>query len=249
MGEPRSKPDLTKSGGSPLTRSRFKGMRVYTKDDFARIGEAVGKSANEVEACWSKFEAAAMWFRSVSRNPERLAPSKAKRKLVQISKRAQRLLAQLGIDDPLEAPDGPGDRFVFDLLMSVDGMTEDKVASITARIGEMAVLLEGIEAVLELNRLAREAGEDVEHWGRLTARKGHQGDAALNGWIAELLEVYSTITGSRPATSVGGPGKPNEGIADGPLIRFLIAASAPLGIELGTDALRSRIRTILASKP
>jgi hypothetical protein len=128
-------------------------------------------------------------------------------------------------------------------------MTEDKVAAITARIGDMAVILEGIEAARELDRLAREATNDADQWGRLTVLEGHRGDAAINDWIETMFGVYSSITGSKPATSVGGPGKPNEGIADGPLIRFLIAASAPLGIELGTDALRSRIRTILNSVP
>jgi hypothetical protein len=63
--------------------------------------------------------------------------------------------------------------------------------------------------------------------------------------IAAMLGVYRTITGKEPATSVGAPDRPNEGIAAGPLIRFLQAAGKPLKIEFSEDAWRSRVRTIL----
>ena len=41
------------------------------------------------------------------------------------------------------------------------------------------------------------------------------------------------------------PERPNEGIAAGPLVRFLEAAGKPLKIEFSEDAWRSRVRTIL----
>ena len=53
------------------------------------------------------------------------------------------------------------------------------------------------------------------------------------------------ITGKEPATSVGSPDRPNEGIAAGPLIRFLEVAGKPLKIAFSEDAWRSRVRTIL----
>ena len=53
------------------------------------------------------------------------------------------------------------------------------------------------------------------------------------------------ITGKEPATSVGSPDRPNEGIAAGPLIRFLEAGGKPLKIAFSEDAWRSRVRTIL----
>jgi hypothetical protein len=62
-----------------------------------------------------------------------------------------------------------------------------------------------------------------------------------------MMSLYRTITGSDPATSVGAPERPNEGIAGGPLIRFLEAAGKPLQIEFSGDAWRSRARTILPS--
>jgi len=64
-----------------------------------------------------------------------------------------------------------------------------------------------------------------------------------------MMGLYRTITGEEPRTSVGGPDQPNEGIAAGPLIRFLMAAGNPLGIEFYEDAWRSRVRTILKGVP
>ena len=81
--------------------------------------------------------------------------------------------------------------------------------------------------------------------GNLTVPKGHQGDAAVNNWIAAMMEIYRKITGAEPATSVGHVDQPNEGIASGPFIRFLQAAGEPLGISYSEDAWRSRVRTIL----
>ena len=74
---------------------------------------------------------------------------------------------------------------------------------------------------------------------------GHTGDDAVNDWIAAMMGLYRRITGKEPATSVGGPERPNEGIAAGPLIRFFQAAGKPLEIEFSEDAWRSRVRTIL----
>ena len=128
-------------------------------------------------------------------------------------------------------------------------MTEDRVASATARLGRMVAILEGIEVALELDRLAREASNDVEHIGRLTVPKGHLGEAAVNNWVESMFVIYEAITGSKPATSVGGWGQPNEGIAGGPLIRFLQAAGAPLKIQYDEDAWRSRVRTVLDTSP
>ena len=89
------------------------------------------------------------------------------------------------------------------------------------------------------------AATEVAEIGKLTAREGNPGDDAINDWIATMMGLYRTITGKEPATSVGGPGQPNEGIAAGPFIRFLGAAGKPLGIEFAEDAWRGRVRTIL----
>jgi hypothetical protein len=50
--------------------------------------------------------------------------------------------------------------------------------------------------------------------------KEHQGDVALNNWIAAVMSIYKRIMGKEPGTSVAAPGSARRGKADGPLIRF-----------------------------
>lgn len=236
---------IRRIAGLSMTPIITKSSTTYTEADFKRIAEAIDKKKEEVSRCGREFEAGAVWYRLDNKAPRRIAPSILQRKLRQISKNVQRLLKNLGIEDPADAPDGPGDISIFDVLASVDGTTDGKVAVATARLGRMVAILAGIEVAWELDRLSREASVDVELIGEMTVAKEHQGDAAVNNWAASMFGIYCSITGSKPKTSVGGPDQPNEGIASGPLIRFLQAAGAPLEINYDEDAWRSRVRTIL----
>ena len=100
-------------------------------------------------------------------------------------------------------------------------------------------------AAAELDRRAKLASSEVAQVGKLTVREENPGDDAVNDWIAAMMSLYRTITGREPATSVGAEGSANEGIAEGPLIRFLGAAGKPVGLEFSEDAWRSRVRTIV----
>ena len=112
-------------------------------------------------------------------------------------------------------------------------------------LGRLAEILEAIEAASELEQWAEQSTEEVVEFGQLTVPKGHRGDMPLNNWIAAMLATYKQITGKDPATSVGAPERDNEGVPGGPLLRFLEAAGKPLGIELTSDAWRSRVRNLL----
>jgi hypothetical protein len=230
----------------PISTKR---AHTYSDADFERIAEAIGERGSDVLEYGSQFEAAAVWYRLDSNSPSHTAPSILNKKLLQISNSAQRLLHNLGIDDPADAPDGPGDITIFDVLASVDGMTEDRVARATARLERLVAILDGIEGAQELERLALEASDDVSRLGELTVQKGHLGDANVNDWIASMMSIYVKVTGKDPATSVGAPEQLDEGIARGPLIRFLEASGTPLEIEYASDAWRSRVRTILDNSP
>jgi hypothetical protein len=232
-----------------MTPISTKRAHTYSDTDFERIAEAIGKKGSDVLEHGSQFEAAAVWFRLDSNAPNRLTPSRVRKKLDQISNSARRLLHNLGIDDLTDAPDGPGDITIFDLIASVDGVRGDDVTRATARLGRLVEILDGIEVAWELDRLALEASDNVIRLGQLTVHKGHLGDAKVNDWIASMMSVYAKVTGEDPATSVGAPGESDEGISRGPLIRFLEASGAPLGIEYGSDAWRSRVRTILDNSP
>jgi hypothetical protein len=146
---------------------------------------------------------------------------------------------------PGEAADGPGDREVLAALVLVGELTPDPVIEATRRIGRLVEIIDGIVAASELDRRAKKAAAEVAQVGKLTVQEGNLGDDVVNDWIAAMIGLYRLTTGKEPATSVGAPERANEGIAAGPLIRFLEAAGKPLNIEFSEDAWRSRVRTIL----
>ena len=220
-------------------------MSTYTHSDFEQIATAIGIAAKQVANLGTQFEAAALWFRLDKRRPRRTAPSKRREKLNQVAKSARRLLKSLGINDPDEAADGPGDPEIFEALVLIGEPDANPIMEATRRIGRLVEIVEGIAAAAEFDRRAQKAATEVAEVGKLTVREGNPGDDAVNEWIAAMMTIYREITGKEPATSVGAPGRPNEGIAAGPLIRFLQAAGKPLKIEFSEDAWRSRVRTIL----
>jgi hypothetical protein len=182
-------------------------------------------------------------------------PTQLRRKIRQVERSARRLLKDLGIprdeQDNLkieEAYDGPGDTEVLKVLSWAEAHDEDPVILATRRLGRLAEISEAISAAANIEKWARQGNQEVTEFGHLTVPKGNQGDAAVNHWIAAMLPLYTQISGNDPGTSVGSPGTDNEGIAGGPLIRFLEAAGKPLSINYSSEAWRSRIRGILPSQ-
>ena len=220
-------------------------MVTYEQADFEQVANAIGVDVGQVAKHENLFEAAALWYRLNRRRPTRIAPSNLLRKLERVANSARRVLKNLGVNDPDEAADGPGDRDILNALALVGEPNEDPVIEATRRIGRLAEIFEGVAAAAELERRAKKAATEVTEVGKLTVQQGHSGDDAVNDWAAAMMGLYRTITGEEPRTSVGGPGQTNEGIAAGPLIRFLMSAGNPLGIEFYEDAWRSRVRTVL----
>ena len=220
-------------------------MATYKQSNFAEIADAIGMDVAPIVKHENLFEAAALWYRLARRRPARIAPSKLREKLEQVAKSARRLLKSLGVNDPDEAADGPGDPEILNALVLMGEPNEDAVIEATRRIGRLVEIIDGVAAAAEFERRAKRAATEVTKVGKLTVPEGNPGDDAVNNWIAAMMSLYRKITGKEPRTSVRGPDKPNEGIADGPLIRFLEAAGKPLGIEFSEDAWRSRVRTIL----
>jgi hypothetical protein len=218
---------------------------IYTKTNFEQIATVIGAAVKPVADLEAQFEAAALWFRIDTRRPKRPAPSKQCVKLTQIAKNARRLLKSLGTNNPAEALDGPGDPEIFKALVLTGEPNENAVLEATRRIGRLVEIVEWIATAAEFERRAEKAAIELAAVGNLTVREGNTGDDAVNEWIAAMLGIYRTLTGKEPATSVVAPGRTNEGIAAGPLIRFLQCAGEPLNIEFSEDAWRSRVRTIL----
>ena len=227
-------------------------MTTYSREDFEKIATAIKQDVGDVVKHRQRFEWAADWYgldcglpREGRSRPRRTPPSKMREKLQRIAKSARRLLQALEITNYEDADDGPGNFELLESLAAVEDQSEDAVINAARRMGQLALMLDAVEAATELERRALAAAKDETVVGNLTVPKGHQGDAAVNNWIAAMMEIYRKITGAEPATSVGHVDQPNEGIASGPLIRFLQAAGEPLGISYSEDAWRSRVRTIL----
>jgi hypothetical protein len=150
---------------------------------------------------------------------------------------------------PREAEDGPGAIALLECLASAEDEDEDAVKRATARVGRLVETFDAIDAARELERRANKAAEDALQIGELVVPKEHQGDVALNNWIAAVMSIYKRITGKGitgkgPGTSVAAPGSVRRGTAAGPLIRFLGAAGKPLGIQLSPDSWRGRVRLL-----
>jgi hypothetical protein len=221
-------------------------MATYRSADFDQIAAAIGMEVKHVAKHENLFEAAALWYRLNRRRPTRIAPSNLLRKLDRVASSARRLLKNLGVNDPDEAADGPGDRDILNALVLFGEPNEDPVIEATRQIGRLVEVIDSFSAAAELERRAKKAATEIAEVGKLTVQPGHSGDDAVNDWAAAMMGLYRTITGEEPRTSVGGPDQPNEGIAAGPLIRFLMAAGNPLGIEFYEDAWRGRVRTVLS---
>ena len=220
-------------------------MATYEQADFEQVANAIGVDVGQIAEHEKEFETAALWYRLNRRRPTRVAPSNLLRKLDRVAKSARRLLKNLGVNDPDEAADGSGDRDILNALVLVGEPNEDPVIEATRRIGRLVEIIDGVAAAAEFDRRAKKAATEIAEVGKLTVQQGHYGNDAVNDWTAAIMSLYRAITGNEPATSVGPPGSPNEGIAAGPLIRFLMSAGNPLGIEFYEDAWRSRVRTVL----
>ncbi|MGF7163032.1 hypothetical protein FHS85_004690 [Rhodoligotrophos appendicifer] len=173
------------------------------------------------------------------------------------------MLKHLGIED-VEAPDdldlaisrwlapSAGPTQNIDLLANwFRGNQDDGEAGVLGaaeRLSSIVILIEGAKAAAFIRRQASEGQKDVALVRQIVAQRGPQPDPAFERWAARMVALYAEITGAEPAMSVGGPGRPNEGVAGGPLVRFLIACGTPLGITLGEDAWRSWFRQNEAMK-
>jgi len=66
-------------------------MSTYSNEDFERIGAAIGVSPPAVAEYRNQFEAAAAWYRSDCRTPQRVPPSNIKRQAKLIAAAAKKL--------------------------------------------------------------------------------------------------------------------------------------------------------------
>ena len=246
-------------------------MPTYSQKDLERIAHAIGVSAADVLQYRDAFDAAATSYRlnippakrqggptlelrnhpkngkktselrkTRSKKPKTL--SELRKKAKQVEAAAQKLLLHLGVRRLSEAPDGPGDGELLVFLASYSGSSEEEVTDATAKVGRLAELLEAISAAKSLEVCAYKAAQEAAEFAKLLP-KGHQGDVAAIGWIADMMSLYKRVSGKEPRFSVLRPG-PGRGQPAGRFLRFLRAAGEPLEIDLSPASARSRQRAL-----
>lgn len=220
-------------------------VRIYKPENLESIAAALALPVEDLSPLVDRLEGGALWYRLCKNSPARITPSRLTRRLKLVASQSERLLKSLGIEDIAAAADGPNDPVVLEALASTDGPSEEDILTAAERIARLSELLNSVLAASDLNRWAEVALDRSKRVGKQITPIGHVGDWGTNEWIASMMEIYEDLTGRKARTSVGGEGQHNAGEAAGPLIRFLMAAQAPIGLDLGSDALRSRIRTIL----
>jgi hypothetical protein len=198
----------------------FWGKPVYTDVDFDAIADAISISPEKVREVRDMLENAAGWYRSDQRDPQRTAPSQVRRNLRVLRKAIHRIIGMLE------------DRDIAD---AIGYEAQRRRSNLDDTTRALANLAEWASSAEPSTTYTSSDGRKSD----LVAR-GHVGDAGVNDWVAEVLPVYTTLTGRAPVTSVS-----PCGIAQGPLIRFFIAASRPLEIELDEDAWRARVRRVV----
>jgi len=170
----------------------------YRQSYFEEIAAALGVEVEQIAAHEKRFEAAARWYRLDKARPKRTAPSILARKVARVAKDARRLLKGLGVNNPDDAADGPGDFEILKALVLLGEPNEDPVIEATRRIGRLENIVDGVSAAAEIERRAEMAAKEVLKVGKLTVREGNPGDDAVNDWIAAMMELYRTITGKEP---------------------------------------------------
>ena len=218
--------------------------RKYSDHDFRQIAASIGVCASRICQHRHSFESAATWYRSDSRAPNRVPPSTIKRRARLIVAAARKLLQHLKARKGY-ADDGPENWPLLQALSYAEHGGEDEVIRATGRVGRLAEIFEAIEAAQLLQHCAEKAADDATQGSR-PSPKGRRGEFAENQWTAAMMSLYGKITGRKPGTSIISPGRPDEGKAAGPLIRFLAAAGRPLGIKNSPNSWRGRIRDNLS---
>jgi hypothetical protein len=215
--------------------------QTYSTDDLRGIAAAIGVEIGAVEHQRKLLDVAAWWLRRDDAALKRTPPSQLRARVRSFILHLEKALKVLGVDDNDAAGDGPFDLELLTYL--VQSADEDAVIGEVERIARLLAIVEAADALVDLRQRAETARDVVNRVGALIVPKGPFGDRAATEWVAGMLGIYTRITGSEIGTSIS-----ESGETGGPLIRFLIEAGRPLGIEMSGDAWRGRIRAILARR-
>jgi hypothetical protein len=239
------------AGGIPPDGPSIR-FRRYTPETALDIA----KTSRQAALSKSLEEAALIWVNE-KHFSEEVAASGRRNRFVNIVSSAQRLLDQFDFES--EKQGDVAHRFVLADLQSLANLHAESIGGfpdcppVTFTMngstyqdwrGPDKVAL-AIDAVRLLRDWAAKAQERYISQVSPNNRDRHKGNEPLDGLFFRLLAIWTEIFDRSIRTSVGAQGSQNEGEATGPLIAFVTAALEPLGLSLGTDAVRARIRRLI----
>ena len=100
-----------------------------------------------------------------AKTPNSYSPSVMRRRATKIDDAARGLLRTLGVLNPADAADGPGDIEIQELLASVEDRDEDLIVEATDRIGRLVEVIKAVQAAKLIQRHAQKATGDVVRIG------------------------------------------------------------------------------------
>jgi hypothetical protein len=158
--------------------------------------------------------------------------------------KAVRSLSKKLTIDPDAIEDGITDPRIANALVLETDHDDKDLKVLLSKLYEYGEDTRGsVAAALELYERAKAGVTALERVRDNLKRADDTSDAALSGWIDDMLSLYVEITKEDIKFSKVKDEEPNAGEPTGPLIRFLIAAGKPIGIELSPYSLARRIET------
>lgn len=224
-----------------IARRASKYASRYSDNDYELIAEALGVLPSRVKRHSEAFEGAARWYRLEVGSPPRrpsTKPSDVRKKLLQISKAATRLLGHLGVADANDAAEGPADREIFDaLVLAYEDASEDDCLRSIQAIAVLPQIVASACAAIDIRGRATQAARDSFDFGESRGLKTYDGNRPLNQWVSAMLGIYNALTGVDPFSTL----KYGRGSK---LCSFLDAAGRPLKIEQTPSQWRERVKAL-----
>ncbi len=247
------------------------GERIYSDKDIEQIISAAGglpdskiwhlqpnQDASDLErklvrrhvALVERIESAAQNYLINSEFATRPTGKQLSDEFKRIAEAADRLLEALHVPEDGDVDQMP-DALRFGGLQAFAGNEIDALGGDYRGRGAAGVLQDAISGVVQIRHWASAA--TTRHALRhATPRKDrNKGDQSLDQFIGDLADIWIEVFERSIATSVGAPGRSNEGEASGPFLHYMAACLDPVlcSDTPSIDALRSRVRRHLVPKP
>jgi hypothetical protein len=219
---------------------------TYSDDEITAIADSISVAESTVEDIRPRLNNLAGWYRLDNFqetiflvSEETLCSGSGKPALTPRERREREKITLLKLQKIKDSTDE-----LISLLEQGDSVEElmrvigDEEAGILQN--EEDTLINAVGFLYKIANWSDKAVENLTSDGST----GRDADTVINEWIYEICALYRLINARPFGTSTGGAGTKNEGVASGPVVRFVLACAKPVDIQLSEDAIRARIRRL-----